>query len=386
MTDTRPPPWQPILAGVCATLVGIGLQRFAYGPILPEMVHAGWLEAGPAGMLGAANLTGYLAGAFGAGMVARRIGLICALRGCMVLAVLGFALCAVRGGFWWFLPWRVLAGFTGGVLMVLAGPAVQAVVPPPMRGLASGMVITGVGFGIMSGAILVPALLPWGLSAAWLALAGAAAALTVLSWTIWPNVPPPAAALRGGPPLQSGTGRLLVVYGLAGLAGTAHMVFWPDFVARGLGFGTAAGGLAWLGFGAAASLGGVVFGRLADVLGAARAIGIGLAVQAISMLLPLLWAGTWALAISTMTAGVTVLGITVLALVRARELGGAAASRVWRLCSGVWGATTAGAGFLLSWLLVATGSHLPLFATGLVAALAGLAIAMWPIPAARVDS
>lgn len=335
-------------------------------------------------MLGAANLAGYLAGAFGAGIVARALGVVRALRLCMLAAVAGFALCAIRGGFLWFLPWRILAGFTGGVLMVLAGPAVQAVVPVAMRGLASGMVIAGVGIGIIISAILVPALLPWGLSAVWLALAGAAALLSALTWCLWPDVPAPPPAPRDGPALPAGGTTLLLVYGFAGLAGTAHMVFWPDFVARGLALGTNAGALAWLGFGAAASLGGVVFGRLADRLGAAPAIRIGVALQALSLLLPLLWTGPLALAISTAGAGVTVLGITVLTLVQSRELGGEAAPRLWRLATAIWGVATAAAGFALSWLLAATHSHLPLFAAGLAAALVALLIAA--LPGSRVRS
>jgi len=39
--------------------VGAGLSHFAYAPLLPEMVRAGWLSAGAAGVLGAANLAGY---------------------------------------------------------------------------------------------------------------------------------------------------------------------------------------------------------------------------------------------------------------------------------------------------------------------------------------
>ena len=38
--------WPPILAGCCATLLGIGLQRFAYGPILPAMVQAATMATG----------------------------------------------------------------------------------------------------------------------------------------------------------------------------------------------------------------------------------------------------------------------------------------------------------------------------------------------------
>lgn len=377
MTKRGPPAWQPILAGCSATLLGIGLQRFAYGPILPAMVEEGWLNAGPAGMLGGANLAGYLIGAFGAGMVARTLGVVLALRVSMLAAVVGFALCAFEGGFLWFLPWRVLAGFTGGVLMVLAGPAVQAVVPLEMRNLASGAVIAGVGLGIIVSALLVPALLPLGLSAAWLALAAAALLLTVLSWKIWPDVPAPPPAPRGGPPLPEGGRMFLIVYGFAGFAGTAHMVFWPDFIARGLGLGTDTGGFAWLGYGIAAALGGIIFSRLADWLGTGRALILALVVQALSLVLPLIWTGPLALLASTAGAGLTVLGITALGLVRSRDLGGEAAPRLWRLATAIWGVTTATAGFFLSWLLAITGSHLPMFVTGLVAALIGVFLAVW---------
>jgi predicted MFS family arabinose efflux permease len=382
MTEAARSSWPPILAGASATLLGVGLQRFAYGPLLPAMIEQGWLPVGPAGMLGGANLAGYLAGAFAAGMMARALGLVRALRLCMLTAALGFALCAVKGGFFWFLPWRVLAGFTGGVLMVLAGPAVQAVAPASMRGVASGAVITGVGVGIVIGALLVPALLPFGLAAAWLALAAAALVLTALSWTIWPDAPAPPPAPRGGPPLPNGAALLIVVYGLAGLAATAHMVFWPDFIARGLGLGAKAGGLAWLGFGAAAALGAALFGRLGDRIGARRAMAAGLLTQALSLALPLIDQGPLALGVSTAGAGLTLLGVTALALVRSREIGGEAGPRIWRLATAVWGTTTAAAGFLLSWILAAAESHLPLFALCLAAALAAIIALAAPSKAA----
>lgn len=210
--------------------------------------------------------------------------------------------------------------------------------------------------------------------------------MTAVTWTIWPDVAAPPPTPRGGPALPEGGTTLLLVYGFAGLAATAHMVFWPDFVARGLALGMHAGALVWLSFGAAASLGGVVFGRLADRLGAAHAIRIGLALQALSLLLPLLWTGPVALALSTAGAGVTVLGITVLTLVRSRELGGEAAPRLWRLATAIWGVATTAAGFVLSWLLAATHSHWPLFAFGLAAALTALLIATLAGPHARATS
>jgi hypothetical protein len=62
---------RPALAGAAATCAGNGLARFAYVPLFPAMVVAGWVDGGGAGLLGAAALAGYLAGVLGAGRVAR---------------------------------------------------------------------------------------------------------------------------------------------------------------------------------------------------------------------------------------------------------------------------------------------------------------------------
>jgi hypothetical protein len=102
--------------------------------------------------------------------------------------------------------------------------------------------------------------------------------------------------------------------------------------------------------------------------------------------LPLIWTGPLALLASTVGAGMTVLGITALGLVRSRELGGEAGPRLWRLATAIWGVTTAAAGFLLSWLLAMTGSHLPMFVAGLAAAMIGLLLAVRSGPESRRTS
>ena len=55
--------WMPIWAGLCASLVGIGLARFAYTPLIPSLIEAHWFSASAVVYLGAANLAGYLVGA-----------------------------------------------------------------------------------------------------------------------------------------------------------------------------------------------------------------------------------------------------------------------------------------------------------------------------------
>ena len=140
--------WRPPLAAMCALLAGIGLARFAYTPLLPALVTAGWLAPADAAYLGAANLLGYLAGALIARWAARRMKLPPLLRAMMLATALSLLLSALPLGFFWLLPWRIVTGIAGAFLMVLAPPAALAHVPHERRGLAGGIILTGVGLGI----------------------------------------------------------------------------------------------------------------------------------------------------------------------------------------------------------------------------------------------
>lgn len=362
------PIW-PILSGICATMTGIGLSRFAYAPLLPAIVQSGQLSGGQAGVLGAINLGGYLCGAATAPAIGRHLGLRTALRVAMVATTLCFVLCAVPGGLLWLAPWRMLTGVSAGVLMVLAGPAVQAVVPAAMRGLASGLVFAGVGSGIVVGAILVPLMLPTGIASVWLALGGLAFALTLLSWRIWPDVAaPPAIRL---PRLRGPSGWLVLSYGFAAMAQTVHMVWWPDFITRGLGRSTATASLFWMLYGAAAASGPALYGRLADRIGARRTLRVIMAMQAAALALPLLSTAIAALVFSAIAAGSAAIGSTAVTLMRSRELGGGEATGLWRISTSAFGLTQTLTGFILAWLYT-IGGHDALFALGTIAAIGAL--------------
>jgi predicted MFS family arabinose efflux permease len=337
------------------------------------MVHEGWLTAPDAGTLGAVNFAGYLVGAAMAPWAGRAIGMRAALRTAMALACICFALCAWRGSLLWFAPWRAVAGIAGGWLMVLAGPAVQAVVGPKHRAFAGSAMFTGVGMGIIASAAIVPALLPFGLESAWLALAAATALLGVLSFAFWPDVPPPPRAAR--PRLVGATGRLVGAYTLSGVAATPYMGWWPDYIARGLGQGTGVGSQYWLLFGVAILLGAVACGRLATRFGATRLFQALMLQQVIALALPLLSHATPVLLLATVLAGSCMVSLTAMALTRSLELAGPAASGVWRISTVGWAAAQTATAFGLAALYAATGSHLPLFGVGLAAAVVGAFLA-----------
>src|SRR5690348_18499330 len=68
-----PRPRHAAIAGMSALLLGISLSRFAFTPLIPALVQAGWFTAAQAGYLGATNLAGYLIGAAIARRAARHV-------------------------------------------------------------------------------------------------------------------------------------------------------------------------------------------------------------------------------------------------------------------------------------------------------------------------
>src|SRR4051812_27384929 len=138
--DERGPLWLSAAAGLCASLVGLGLARFAYTPLIPALISAKWFTPAEAVYLGAANLAGYLAGALIARDIGARIGSVWALRGMMVLAATTCFACAVPISFIWFFGFRFLAGISGGVIMVLAATAILPQTAPSRRGLIGGVI------------------------------------------------------------------------------------------------------------------------------------------------------------------------------------------------------------------------------------------------------
>jgi MFS family permease len=230
-----PRPGRATAAGLCATLVGIGLARFAYTPLLPALITEGWFASSQAAYLGAANHAGYLAGALGGRPLARRMPARTALRAMMLLVAVAFFACALPLSFAWFFVWRFASGVIGGIVMVLAAPTVLPHVSAARRGLAGGAIFTGVGLGIAASGTVVPWLLEAGLSQTWCGLGLLSLALTALAWGGWPAAAAAADPARGGAARRDPALRALYVeYTLNAGGLVPHMVFLVDFIARGL--------------------------------------------------------------------------------------------------------------------------------------------------------
>jgi predicted MFS family arabinose efflux permease len=328
MHSTSPTPhnaiWLPIFAGLCASLVSIGLARFAYTPLIPSLIQAHWFSASDVVYLGAANLVGYLIGALIGRPLAQRTSNSTALRLMMFAVTLSFFACGFPLSVSWFFGWRLLSGVAGGAIMVLVAATVLPHVPASRRGLASGAIFLGIGLGIAGSGTIVPPLLSLGLQHTWFGLGLLSLMLTAASWFGWPSDSHHATAMTldntTSTPTDSRVYLLFAQYAFMAAGLVPAMVFLVDYVARGLSAGSHIGALIWVMYGVGAIIGPVSYGFLADQLGAKQSIRLVLVVQAIAVGLLSISGSFAVLALLAVILGSFPPGIVPLALARVHEL------------------------------------------------------------------
>lgn len=313
--------WLATLAGLAASLVAIGLARFAYTPLVPPLIAAHWFPAADVVALGAANFAGYLAGALIGQPLAQRFSSPPVLRLMMVVATAAFFACAWPVSIAWYFVWRFLSGLSGGAIMVLVATSILPHIPAARRGLVGGIIFLGVGLGIAASGTLVPALLRLGLRETWLGLGLLSLALTGLSWFGWPgrHRPPAAAAparLRETLPLKVLYGE----YALNALGLVPVMMLLADYVARGLGRGIEAGAMTWVIYGLGSIVGPVLCGQLGDRIGFGLGYRLVLIGQALGLAALGLSGDPIVVAVATAAVGAFTPGIAPLVLGRIQEL------------------------------------------------------------------
>jgi predicted MFS family arabinose efflux permease len=386
-----------IFAALCASLVGIGLARFAYTPLIPPLIEAHWFAANDVMYLGAANLVGYLVGAVGGRPLAARLGARPALQWMMALAALAFFACAVPLSVAWFFAWRFLSGLSGGIIMVLAAITVLPHIPMSKRGMASGAIFLGLGVGIAASGTLVPLLLQLGLWQTWAGLGVVSTLLTAASWTGWPSAVPasagaptsaaasaesstaarPAAAAAATASAARGMKVLYIQYALMAVGLVPMMIFLVDYVARGLGLGAQTGALFWIAYGMGAIVGPMLYGAMGDRITPRVTSRVAIAAQIAAIALLVSTKSIRALILATLVIGTFPPGIVPIYLGQIQRLLPGSAERqsaAWSKATTIYALTQAIVGYAASWLLTASGGqHRLLFmlaAAGLLLALA----------------
>jgi MFS family permease len=224
-----------ILVLALAPAVGVGLCRFAYSLLLPDMRESlAWTYA-TAGFMNTTNAAGYLSGALAASPIARRFGLFRAVligtAVCVATLVLSMSASVVV-----LSTVRFLSGFAGAVAFVAASALAANIAQayPQRLGFLMGLLYTGPGIGIFISGLTAPFLLQRLGPGSWWIVWGVLAAIALVLTMVLPlaRVAPDRSsgkAVAASAPISPML-VYLIGYFLYGAGSIAYMTFMIAFV------------------------------------------------------------------------------------------------------------------------------------------------------------
>jgi predicted MFS family arabinose efflux permease len=308
----RLPPAHPgwlILILSLAPTIGLGIGRFAYSLVLPDMRDSLQWSYSAAGFMNTINAVGYLVGALFISRVIRRFGLPRTVRWGTSLALLSLVLCAISGNFVVLSFARLLAGL-GAAAAFVGGAALAATIAesrPERANFLLSLFYAGPGLGILSSGLIAPFVLQaFGPGSWWLVWW----AMTLLSAVM--IVPLLIAPIGTGPVIDSAAPVkfsvppvliYLISYFLFGAGYIAYMTFMIAYVRDG-GGGAAAQSLFWSLIGLSAFVTPWVWRRVLALDRGGLTTTIILGVNAIGAALPIFGHSPLLLAISALVFGV----------------------------------------------------------------------------------
>lgn len=366
-----------LLTGFMATLSGVGLARFAYTALMPQMVHAGWFSGEQVAYLGAANLLGYLIGALAAAPLAERFGALRVLLICWVAVILSFAGCSFAQPMALFFAWRLISGIAGATLMVLGPSVAMAAAAPRRRATLGPLMFCGIGVGALLAATLVPMFARSSLSAVWWALTALCALALLVGWRaarqIHPHAPvaitPAATAAVPAARLWSlAVVLVFIAYACDAFGFVPHTVFWVDYLDRELQLGAGYASTQWAFFGLGAIAGPLCAAFCATRWGWWGTTTGAYALKAVAIGMPLLWVGFAGHALSGFVVGALSPGMAAITSGYLMQLiGPAQHKKMWGYATAAFALLQATAGYLMAFIYAQTGSYRSLFVLGCVA-------------------
>jgi MFS family permease len=159
--DIHPPyahPARLILILSLAPTVGLGIGRFAYALVLPDMRDTLLWSYSAAGFMNTVNAAGYLAGALFASRMIKQFGMVASVRWGTLACVLSLALCAVSGNFYLLTFARLLAGIGAAAGFVGGGTLAATIAQsrPERANFLLSLFYAGPGIGILASGLVAP--------------------------------------------------------------------------------------------------------------------------------------------------------------------------------------------------------------------------------------
>ncbi|OFW62151.1 MAG: hypothetical protein A2133_03500 [Actinobacteria bacterium RBG_16_64_13] len=302
MTAARGPAYRWVILAVAFLGIfgALGLGRFGYSTVLPDMQPALGLSGAAAGSLASWNLAGYTLMALVGGLLASRFGPRKVVTTGMVVTAAGMLLTGFSGSLATASGARLLTGIGNGMVMAPSIALMSAWFDGRRLGLASTIAASGNGVGLVVAGPLVPRIVEsggvegWRL--AWYFFAVVTIFMALLTFGFERDRP--SGTVRTRPPKTPNTGPGLV--DLAGvvrsgyawhlgsvnfLYGFAYLIYFTFFQKRliaDLDFSSETAGSLFLVVGASSLVFGVLWGAVSDRIGRGRTLATILALQALA--------------------------------------------------------------------------------------------------------
>jgi predicted MFS family arabinose efflux permease len=303
-------PARLILTLSLAPIVGLGIGRFAYSLVLPDMRDSlGWSYSA-AGFMNTINAAGYLAGALLAAKLIKRFGLSATVRWGTLACVVSLALSALSGNFIVLSFARLLVGF-GAAFAFVGGAALAATIAqsqPARSDFLLSLFYAGPGLGILSSGLIAPFVLQaFGPGSWWIVWWAMTLLTTIMTIPLLLAPFDSSAGIADATPAKFVIRPVLIYltgYFLFGAGYIAYMTFMIAYV-RDAGGGAAAQSAFWCLIGLSAFVTPWLWRRVLarDSGGISTAIILG--VNAVGAALPLFGHSTALLAASALVFGVS---------------------------------------------------------------------------------
>ena len=288
-------------------LLGMGLGRFSYTPIIPMLIQSNQLTPEETGYIGAINLSGYIFGALLLPTLRNWSSEPKLIRICFIVGLFALFASIAPLGFFWLAFWRFCLGVLVAIIMILCIAYVTRFAPENRVALATSISFTGVGAGILISSSILPYLLRFGLEWAWAGSAFIGLIATIVGLWCWrgaPNLEVSISLTNVTQQKLSNSGRKLVlVQALFSIGLIPHSIYWVDYLVRDLRNPIEFGSMQWVLVGVGGLIGTLLWGKLADRIGLNISLVIVFVTLTLSAISPVILTGIMTLTLSSLLFG-----------------------------------------------------------------------------------
>lgn len=320
--------WVVLIFATIVVSGALGLARFGYTAVLPEMQKGLGLDNTQAGAIATANLFGYLLLAVTGGALAARFGPRIVISLGMTVVGFGMLFTGAAADFSGAMLLRGLTGIGSGASNVPVMALLSAWFAPRRRGLAAGIGVAGSSVALIIVGPTVPRILSLfgenGWRATWVMFGLVGLLIAALAAFMLRNAPAelglaPLGASADDPPPAPNTGavqwsrvyssgivwRTGVVYMAFGFSYIIYMTFFKKYLIAEAAYSQAAAGNLFMLMGWFSLLCGLIWGHVSDIAGRRAALIIVYLIQAAAFVLFAFKASPAAVIVSAILFGLT---------------------------------------------------------------------------------